>query len=293
MSRRLGYAQLLRIPNVFTAVSDVAIGLLVARPSIVVGIFISVASACLYSAGMVWNDFFDQNVDAQERPSRPIPSGCITSRQAAGLGILLSMFGVGAAALVGLFANVPSSQPLIVAASLLACILAYDAILKKTLFGPLGMGACRFLNVLLGFSVISLTEPAWSTAVIVGAYIVGVTILARDEVQGNNRSRLVFGSVVVAGTLIGSLALPWHQFSDGDYWPIAMVAALAITLSIVIAKAVRQPLPTHVQSMIKTAILGVIVLDAALATSLVGPIGLLLLLLLIPSRVLGRWVYST
>ena len=32
------------------------------------------ASSCLYLAGMVLNDYFDRDKDAQERPARPIPS---------------------------------------------------------------------------------------------------------------------------------------------------------------------------------------------------------------------------
>jgi hypothetical protein len=39
--------------------------------------------------------------------------------------------------------------------------------------------------------------------------------------------------------------------------------------------------------------MGLMVLDALLASSLVGPLGLLLALLLVPGLYLGRWVYST
>ena len=42
-----------------------------------------------------------------------------------------------------------------------------------------------------------------------------------------------------------------------------------------------------------TETLGLVVLDAILATGLVGLGGLALLLLLVPSYFLGRWVYST
>ena len=33
---------------------------------------------CLYAAGMVLNDAFDAELDARERPERPIPSGRIS-----------------------------------------------------------------------------------------------------------------------------------------------------------------------------------------------------------------------
>jgi 4-hydroxybenzoate polyprenyltransferase len=44
---------------------------------------------------------------------------------------------------------------------------------------------------------------------------------------------------------------------------------------------------------VKTCILGLIGLDAILAFAVVGWPGLLILLLLPPALLLGRWVYST
>jgi 4-hydroxybenzoate polyprenyltransferase len=48
-----------------------------------------------------------------------------------------------------------------------------------------------------------------------------------------------------------------------------------------------------VQAAVKTAVLGLVGLDAVLATSLAGTAGLLVLLLLPPALWLGKWVYST
>ena len=36
------------------------------------------ASSCLYLAGMALNDYADREVDAVERPARPIPSGRVS-----------------------------------------------------------------------------------------------------------------------------------------------------------------------------------------------------------------------
>src|SRR5439155_18185937 len=86
MSRFRAYAELVRLPNVFTAVADIALGALAvsALPSRWLPFLLLVlASACLYSAGMVWNDFFDIEQDRKERPFRPIPSGRIRRRTAA------------------------------------------------------------------------------------------------------------------------------------------------------------------------------------------------------------------
>src|SRR5688572_1337303 len=93
----LTLAQLLRLPNVFTAVADVMMGYLVTH-----GQFrhdgvlpLLVASSCgLYLAGMVLNDVFDRERDARERPERPIPSGRVSVSSAALLGALLLAAGV-------------------------------------------------------------------------------------------------------------------------------------------------------------------------------------------------------
>ena len=44
------------------------------------------ASAGLYAGGVVLNDYFDREVDAVERPERPIPSGRVAGSHALVLG---------------------------------------------------------------------------------------------------------------------------------------------------------------------------------------------------------------
>src|SRR5262245_29074995 len=97
MSRARAYAQLIRLPNVFTAAADIVLGAVAgvefaggALPQwwqAKLGLLLA-ASACLYSGGMVWNDFFDLKQDKRERPFRPIPSGRIRRRTAGWLGVV-------------------------------------------------------------------------------------------------------------------------------------------------------------------------------------------------------------
>src|SRR3989475_10761474 len=83
-----GLLALVRPPNVFTAVADSAAGLLLARRAGPVagdpGLWCLAASACLYLGGIALNDYFDREVDAVERPERPIPSGAVPPAVAAG-----------------------------------------------------------------------------------------------------------------------------------------------------------------------------------------------------------------
>src|SRR5438132_2040652 len=153
------YAQLLRLPNVFTALADICLGWLAALaagapltswPSFA---FLMCASAALYSAGMVWNDFFDIEQDQRERSFRPLPSGRITRGSAARLGTALLVAGVACAALAGWVNVLAPASALVIAGFLVAAILLYDVWLKRTWFGPVAMGSCRFLNVLLGLTI--------------------------------------------------------------------------------------------------------------------------------------------
>src|SRR5439155_8490530 len=84
------------------------------------------SSACLYSAGMVWNDFFDVEQDRRERPFRPLPSGRVSRAAAATLGTILLLAGLGLAALASWQDGAFHSEQLLIAALLVGAILLYD-----------------------------------------------------------------------------------------------------------------------------------------------------------------------
>lgn len=307
--RLLAYAQLLRLPNVFTAFADVCLGAAAAgyaldRP--VIFAMLLAASGCLYCAGMALNDFFDRYEDAKARPFRPIPSGRIAPWLAALDGALLLGCGFVGAGLAGnaLGGNgaLSWSSPGAIALLLIAAILLYDAYLKRTPLGPLGMGACRFLNVLLGLSGAGgelWTLPNVHLAAAVGVYIVGVTWFARTEEGESRRLHLRLAALVMlAGVLLG-LTVPAHfplerkpEWVAPVYFPY-LAAAFLFYVGLPVVRAIRRPEPKFVQAAVKRAILGLVVLDAALATAFVGLPGLLILLLLPPALLLGKWVYST
>jgi hypothetical protein len=298
------YAQLIRLPNVFTALADICLGWLAASaagapatswPSFA---FLMCASASLYSAGMVWNDFFDLEQDSRERPFRPLPSGRVTRRRAALLGTVLLVAGLGFAALAGWSSASNPWSPLVVASVLVAAILLYDAWLKRTWFGPIAMGTCRFLNVLLGLTAAEETSFPWGARVyvasVVGLYIIGVTWFARTEARMSKSSQLAGAAGVMAAALILALATPLWSAGDSSsvLFPYLLVG-LGFLVGIPAAHAISQPTPLRVQVAVKRALLGLVVLDAVLATALSGPAGLLLLILLLPVLYLGRWIYST
>jgi 4-hydroxybenzoate polyprenyltransferase len=298
MSRAQTYAQLVRLPNVPTALADVCLGALAAGA--LPGRWLSFAlllpaSACLYCAGMVWNDFFDVEQDRRERPFRPIPSGRVTRREAARLGGVLLAAGVVLALLAGWAqAAAPdgaaSARPAALAVALVGAILLYDGWLKRTWAGPVGMGLCRFLNVLLGVSAAgTLAWPRGAhLALVVGLYIAGVTWFARTEARVSSRAALRGAAAVMLAAL--ALALPLPAAGPRAASPLFpyLLVALGFVVGLPALRAVAEPTPPNVQATIKRAIFALVLLDAVLATAFVGGAGLLIALLLVPSLVLAR-----
>ncbi|KUN17728.1 4-hydroxybenzoate polyprenyltransferase [Streptomyces antibioticus] len=190
---------------------------------------LSAAAVCLYWAGMAANDWADRDLDAKERPDRPIPSGRISARAALGVAAGLSAAGLTLAALAG------GRRALAVAVPLTGAVWAYDVQLKGTAAGPAGMAACRALDVLLGAST---RRGGWRGALVpaltVAAHTYTVTALSRREVSGTGR--LLPGATLAATAgvalaasgraprpgLVGSLAA-WYAAGYGD----AQVRALA------------------------------------------------------------------
>jgi 4-hydroxybenzoate polyprenyltransferase len=76
------------------------------------------------------------------------------------------------------------------------------------------------------------------------------------------------------------------------YFPY-LVAVFGFYVGSAVVHAIRHPGPKEVQAAVKRSILGLVALDAVLATAFVGAWGLLILFLLLPARWLGKWVYST
>lgn len=174
------YLELIRIPNIFTAVSGVVAGYFISTfpvdYPVMFGLVLS--SSCLYSGGIVFNDYFDIEIDRKERPERPIPSGRILPKHAFLLGVILFGFGL----LSALSINI---KAFFVSVFIAAFALLYDSYFKKTeVFGAIMLGMCRFLNISLGMStakeihLIYLIFP-----VFVGVYIFAVTILSKTETK--------------------------------------------------------------------------------------------------------------
>jgi 4-hydroxybenzoate polyprenyltransferase len=312
-SLTLAWLRLMRLPNVFTAIADVAMGYLFVHGSPVAPAKLAVligASALLYTAGMVLNDVFDIEIDRKERPFRPLPSGRISLGVARAFGFTLLLLGIAAGWAAG-FADpegvaIPWRSGL-VATVLAGCVLLYNGLLKATPIGPLAMGLCRFLNVLLGMSAarqalgdlpLGFTPAELLAAAGIGVYIVGVTLLAKSEAT-TSKSALLFAAIVVMACGAGLLAAftaytppPALRTDATIYW--MLLGLLMVTVLRRAMTAVMDPAPERVQAAVKHSILSLIWLDAATALVVSSPASAVAIAaLLIPALLLGRWVYST
>jgi 4-hydroxybenzoate polyprenyltransferase len=301
-SKFVAWLQLLRLPNVFTALADVMMGYLVAyRELQPVRDFalLAAASVLLYLSGMVLNDVFDAEVDARDRPDRPIPSGRVSLKAAAAVGWGMLTTGVVIAWILSFNAN--DWRPGAVATLLAACILLYDGALKRTRLAPLVMGECRTLNVLLGMSLMIIP---WGKADIliaigIGVYIMGVTIFARTDARVSSRTRLTAGLIVLLSGISLLAAVPWLTI---DRPPLAVIlpgwyllwAALALIIGRRCTMAIFEPSPQRVQSAVRHCVHSIIVLDAAVCVGYASSYwGFAVLSLLIPTMLLTLWLNAT
>ena len=294
----LTWLQLMRIPTVFTALSNILCGYLITHKLTTAELpqqtglwFLLISSAGLYLGGMVLNDVFDAALDAIERPERPLPSGRISRRAAAVFGSLLLIIGVGCAAAVGM-------GSLLIAGLIVAAVLLYNGLLKSTIVAPLGMGTCRFLNLMLGASAGTTLTSVWQTtpmtvAAGLGIYIVGVTVFARNEAGKSSSSGLLMG----LGIMICGIGLDaWLVTGSGVEKAISgsQMALLILGLNILMRAAivVGNPQPARIQRTVGLMLLCIIFLDTFMVFGLTGDVkhAVLVVMLIAPASLVRRFI---
>jgi len=307
----MAWAQLIRLPNVFTVLADVSAAfLLVAHGPQPLSRFVLVvlAGVSLYWAGMILNDVFDIDRDRQERPKRPLPAGHIALGQARFVGFALLGFGIAMAGGSGYVGDdlIPDTWlPLAIGIALAIMIVAYDGPLKKTPVAPVAMGACRLLSFLLGASPVlaalaiaeapdvgnppMIPKYVWATACGFGVYVMGVTTMGRNEATGGPSHNLPTGMIVI---ILGAIMLAFApQLARNQAGFNVSTEAFAFMIGLIVLpvvlrafRAVRDPAPLKIQTAIKMGILTIIPLSACYAFLGAGAEwGLFIFLLVVPS----------
>ncbi len=187
VAAKLGvYLKLGRVSNLPTVWTNVLAGVVLAggRPEPRLLVLLWSALSCFDVGGMFLNDAFDQGLDARERPERPIPSGQIGAAEVYGAGYLLLAAGILLlAAEAFLFGGRRSWAPAGAGAVLAGSIVLYDAWHKGNPLGPLLMGLCRMLVYAIAALSVApgLKAPVIGAAVVLLAYLIGLTAVAKQE----------------------------------------------------------------------------------------------------------------
>lgn len=262
-----GYLELVRPANVATALADVLAGYAVAGlPNHRALGWLLLSTACLYAGGVVLNDVFDREIDRTERPERPIPSGRVRVAAAATLGLALLGIGILAASLA-------TSAAGMVAAGTAASVLLYDAWGKRQgLLGPINMGMCRGLNLLLGVAATpERLAAAWPLALLPLLYITAVTAVSRGEVHGGRRGITAFALISLSLVIVALLGLALGR-SEASWAGAAFAAVLAWRVLPAFWGAYRTPEPGPIRHAIRTGVLSLVLLDAVIGATYGGAV---------------------
>jgi len=262
-----GYLELLRPPNVVTAIADVLAGYAVAGLGYGSRLpWLLAATICLYAGGVVLNDYCDRAVDASERPERPIPSGRVPARAAGTLGLVL----LGAGVLLAFGATRAAGG---VAMALGTCVIVYDARAKRHAFaGPVVMGSCRALNLVLGMAAVPAAVAAhWPLGFLPLAYIAAVTMVSRGEVHGG-RQPIAAGALAALGAVVIALVVIAWRAPHAAIPAVVIAAALAWRVGPPFVAVLRDPRAAVVRRAVKAGVLSLVLLDAAISAAYSGPV---------------------
>ena len=280
---------LTRPANLVTAIADVLAGIAVAgyfspgANTLAAPVsWLSLATVGLYGGGVVFNDVFDAELDAVERPERPIPSGVVSKQMAVLLGVSLYAVGILASFLVNQTAG-------FLAIAITVVSLVYDRFGKHhTWLGPINMGLCRGLNLLLGISILPDQVVPWLWIGLVPiAYIAAITMISRGEVHGGSPVTLRVAGLLYALVIgcVAALAQWRHQL--GTALPFLLLFGYYIFPPL--WRAVREPIGKNIGLAVKAGVVSLIVMNAAWVAAFADfPMAFLVFCLLPLSRFLAR-----
>jgi 4-hydroxybenzoate polyprenyltransferase len=292
VKKLVGYLRLMRLPNIVTAMSDVLAGVAIAGSliSITFGrvaegplslgklmlqqdstetvkiiLLLLLATSCLYGGGVVLNDVFDAKLDRTERPERPIPSGLISKRSAAIFGFLLLLIGIVAAAFTN--TNNLFSQTTLLATLIAIGAVVYDKWSKHNDFlGPLNMGICRGLNLLLGMSVVAYAlQFFWAIALVPVIYIGAITMISRGEVHGGSRKTLYLAAVLYIIVAVTILVVSYMNDTLTKSLPFVLLFCLLIFPPL--QTAIVRPEGPKIGKAVKSGVLALILMNASWAAA--------------------------
>jgi hypothetical protein len=227
-----------------------------------------VALSLFYVAGMFLNDAYDAEIDAVERPERPIPSGQVGAETVFTAGFAMMALGLGLFAWIGYgMADGTGLGPVFGGLGLGAAIVLYNRRHKDNPLSPVLMGLCRVLvYVTAGLAV----APDLPVAIRIGAvlllcYLIGLTYIAKQETLGEVRNLwpLLFLAAPVS-----------YAFATAPESPTSATLGLIFVAWVGLALwFLRRRQPGDVPRAVVSLIAGISLLDAVLIAG-TGAVGI-------------------
>jgi len=284
----------MRPANIITAISNVIAGYVVTLyfldskfdyPSLG---YLILSTIGLYGGGIVFNDFFDVEIDAHERPYRPIPSGRASKKYAGILGSIL--FGIGL-----LSALKVSFTGFVIACIICICCFIYN--LKTKYYpwvGGFTLALCRGFNVLLGTTFAPNAVYQLYPVILIPFWLtIAITYISKSEVEGGNKVMLSYVTLLYSMTLVTLwFLIELYKSNLGN--SLVFLSIFIALNSFYLVKAMYNPIAKNIQSIVKWGVLSFILMDAATAASFSNlSTGLVLLLLMPLSVVLSKFFAVT
>jgi 4-hydroxybenzoate polyprenyltransferase len=262
------YLRLMRPANIVTSVADVLAGIAISgyfyqltftTESFYPVVLLCLSTIGLYGGGIVFNDVFDAELDKIERPERAIPSGAISKTEASLLGAFLLLWGIG-------FGFSQSMHSGIIAVAISFFALLYNKVSKHYAFvGPLNMGLCRGLNLLLGISITTTAINQWYFLAIVPIlYIFSITMISQGEVHGSNKRNLYTGGFLYVIVIV---AIAYYSLKQNQFATILFIVPFAWMIFKPLMKAIQDPIGKNVGMAVKAGVISLILMDAAWAAA--------------------------
>ncbi len=253
-----------RVSNLPTVWTNALAGIVLAGSTIegsrIVAIILALSLS--YIGGMFLNDAFDADIDALERPERPIPAGQI-SRKAVycwGYSMLVCsvvmLLGIGTMATGG-----TGLWPAFSGIGLAVLIVVYNRHHKANPFSPLVMGLCRvFVYLTAGLCfVVPLGAPVFIGAGLLLAHLIGLTYIAKQE--NFNRIENLWPLVFLAAPIVYGGVLVLGQPALTPFW-LLFTAWVLVALYFV-----KRRSPGDISRAVVSLIAGICLLDAVLIAS--------------------------
>lgn len=252
-------------------------------------LLVVIGLSLLYVSGMYLNDAFDNEIDAVERPDRPIPAGAVSVNTVFGVGFGLMLGGLAFILWGSAAVSETGVRPMTAALALAAAILFYDWHHKGNALSPLFMGLCRVLAYLTaGYAAATAPSAMLFVAASVSlCYLIGLTYAAKQEAL--DRLDRLWPLLFLGAPIFYGLAI----VLQGGVPAATALVALAIWILVALYFLMRRS-KGDVPRAVVSLIAGISLVDA-LFLSAAGAVGAALVagLFFLLTLALQRWVSGT